>query len=321
MNGNATAEQQVSRNPTKGGGVGTAGDGSFRMSWLQPGEVFVQSLGPNGALAGNGIHVNAGRPPRIDDDDASIAVRPDGSFLMVWDRLSFGAPITPHVLSRRGDASGELGPFIELGPIVGRSFPTACFHPSGAGVVAWILRRVEGDGIPTPAGIALRRIAPDGTPVGSVVEAVPPKDVTWDPGHALACAPDGGFYVVWHTLQRPAKAGNDIVVQRFNSKGARVGKPVLLNTTTAGDQTFPALLFEKSGNLLVLWASANGAQGEIRGRRISSKGKPLGTDFILHQSSTEILLTYPTLATVGESGQFVVTWNEGEKNFARIFRP
>jgi hypothetical protein len=320
--GNATPEQPVAlNNLSKGAGVGTAADGSFRMGWLHPGEVFVRRLGPNGALDGDAIHVNAGHPTGVDDDDASLAVRPDGGFLLVWDRLPQGAAITPHILSRRGDASGALGPFVELGTTTGRSFPIACFTPSGGSVVAWTLRHEPIDGDPAPAGIALRRIAPDGTPLGTVVEAVPPKDVTTDLGLALACARDGGFYVAWHTLQRPAKSGNDIVVQRFNAAGAKVGQPLRLNTVTAGDQTSPALLFERDGRLLVAWASAKGEQGEIRGRRISSKGRPAGPEFLLHRAAAGVPVSYPSLATVGERGQFVVTWNEGEKNFARIFRP
>lgn len=320
--GDATPEQPVATNSlSKGAGVGTAADGSFRMGWLHPGEIFVRRLGPNGALQGDAIHVNDGHPTGVDDDDASLAVRSDGGFLLVWDRLPQGAAITPHILSRRGDASGALEPFVELGLTTGRSFPIACFTPSGGSVVAWTLRHEPADGSPTPAGIALRRIAPDGTPVGTVVEAVPPKDVTFDLGLALACAPDGGFYVAWHTLQRPAQKGTDIVVQRFSAAGAKLGQPLRLNTTTAGNQTFPALLFESDGRLLVAWASTNGAQGEIRGRRISAKGRPAGPEFVLHRAAAGAPVTSPALATVGEHGQFVVTWNEGEKNFARIFRP
>ena len=321
VSGDARAEQQVEI-PSKAAGVGTAGNGSFVLGWQHPGEIYTRRFDVSGNPMGDRIHVNAGHPGGVDDDDASIAVRADGMFLAVWDRFFLGTAQPDLVVARRVGPDGALQPDVVLGQTVARSFPIACFTTSGGSVAAWTHRNEPPNGeIPSPAGIVLRRMGPDGVPVGEVIEVVAPREATWNPGLALACAPDGGFVVAWHTRVSPAKSGADILMQRFNAAGAKVGGLLRVNGTVAGEQTGPALLFERDGRLLVAWASMAGGKSEIRGRRINAKGKPAGRDFVLHQAAAGLSVGHPALAPVGEQGRFVLVWLEGERNFARVFRP
>src|SRR5215203_639900 len=307
VQGHSGPEIQIARgHATRPAGVGVTAAGSFVLGWLHPGEVFVRRLDPPGNLAGDPIHINASHPLEVHDDNASIAVRGDGGFLAIWDRLQRDTKI----VVRRADTNGALEPEVVIGESMGSSSPVACFTPSGGNVAAWTLRREFFPDTASQAGIALRRLAPDGAPVGEVVELRAPDEITYDLGLALACAPDGGFVVAWHTRRRPAKAGFDIVLQRFNAAGAKSGQTVRMNTGAAGDQTSPALLFEKNGKLLVVWASAAGGKGEIRGRRLSAKGAPTGAELVLHRAGAGINPVAPAIAAVGERGQFVVTWNE-----------
>jgi hypothetical protein len=321
VSGDARPEEAIA--PTslsKGAGVGTAANGSFVVGYLHPNEIFARRLDPSGNAVGTSIRLDAGSPSEVDDDDASIAVRPDGAFMAVWDRLRPGA--STELIARRVDASGALEAEVELGRTESRSFPIACFTTAGGSVAAWTHRNEPPVGEnPPPAGIALRRIGPDGVPVGEVLEVVAPREATWNPGLALACGPDGGFVVAWHTRVSPAKSGADIMMQRFNAAGAKVGGLLRVNGTVAGEQTGPALLFERDGRLLVAWASAAGGKSEIRGRRINTKGKPAGPEFVLHRPAAGIGVGHPALAAVGEQGRFVLVWLEGERNFARVFRP
>ncbi|MFP5286903.1 MAG: hypothetical protein ACLGI9_14275, partial [Thermoanaerobaculia bacterium] len=274
VNGNAGSERSL-QSPSKAAGVGATAGGSFVLGWERPGEIFAQRLDASGNVTGDSIHVNAGHPGGVDDDDASIAVRSDGVFLAVWDRLRNGAPT--ELIARRVDPGGAAQPEVVLGQTATRSFPLACFTTSGGSVAAWT-HRTElpvGD-TPSAAGISLRRTGPDGSPAGEVVEVIAPREVTWDMGLALACAPDGGFVVAWHTRVSPAKSGADIMLQRFNAAGVKIGGLLRVNATVAGEQTGPALLFERDGRLLVAWASQVNGKSEIRGRRLSSKGKPAG---------------------------------------------
>ncbi|RPH56846.1 hypothetical protein EHM82_02560, partial [bacterium] len=243
LSGDARAEQQVEA-PSKAAGVGTTGNGSFVLGWEHPGEIYARRFDVSGNPMGDRIHVNAGHPGGVDDDDASIAVRADGMFLAVWDRFHIGAA-QADLVARRVEASGGLQPEVVLGQTVSRAFPIACFTTSGGAVAAWTHRNEPPAGEnPSPAGIALRRIGPDGVPVGNVLEVIAPREAAWDLGLALACAPDGGFVVAWHTRVSPAKSGADIMLQRFNAAGAKVGGLLRVNATVAGEQTGPALLFE-----------------------------------------------------------------------------
>jgi hypothetical protein len=319
VNGNARPERSH-QSPSKAAGVGATAGGGFVLGWERPGEIFAQRLDASGNTVGDSIHVNAGHPGGVDDDDASIAVRSDGTFIAVWDRLRPGA--SGELVARRVDPGGALQTEVVLGQTATRSFPLACFTASGGSVAAWTHRTELPVGeTPSAAGISLRRTGPDGSPAGQVVEVIAPREVTWDMGLALACAPDGGFVVAWHTRVSPAKSGADIMMQRFNAAGAKVGGLLRVNATVAGEQTGPALLFERDGRLLVAWASTANGKSEIRGRRISSKGKPAGREFVLHQPAAGIAVGHPALAAVGEQGRFVLVWREGERNLARVFKP
>ena len=92
------------------------------------------------------------------------------------------------------------------------------------------------------------------SPEGSVVEVLAPEEEGWTLGIALACAPDGGFALAWQTGRSPAEAGTDIVLQRFDTAGERIGEPFRVNALTVGNQTSPALaLVGERGRFVVVW--------------------------------------------------------------------
>jgi hypothetical protein len=320
VNGNPGPERQIAPQlDSQVAGVGATGDGGFVVSWLHPEEVYAQRLAPNGSPSGTVIHVNSGHPSGVDDDHPSLAVYGDGSFLVVWDRRS--SSVETPVMARRVDPNGSLGPEVEIARAKGSTLPAACVTPAGGSVVGWgIQNEAPGDGSPHPIGIAVRRLAPDGAPLGGEIPVVPPVDALSSRRFALACAPDGGFAVAWYTRQKPARSGYDVLVQRFNAAGAKQGKPLRINTKVAGDQLWPALLYEKDGRLLVVWASLGGNAQEVRGRRISTQGRAAGPEFLLHRGAAGAEIFQPAVTSVGERGQLVVVWIEGNRGLGRVFR-
>jgi len=71
---------------------------------------------------------------------------------------------------------------------------------------------------------------------------------------ALSTTPGGGFVATWVSEGQDG-SGHGIYAQRFDGDGGRVGDEFLVNATTAGDQTTPAVSVDGTGTVLVAWRS------------------------------------------------------------------
>ncbi len=69
---------------------------------------------------------------------------------------------------------------------------------------------------------------------------------------AVAMNSSGAFVVVWESNHN--ESDFDIMAQRYNAAGARVGSEILVNSEfTAGDQLFPAVAMADNGDFVVVW--------------------------------------------------------------------
>ena len=126
-------------------------------------------------------------------------------------------------------------------------------------------------------------------------------------------AADGSFVVVWQSDH--ASAGNyEVYGQRFDSSGAAVGGEILVNTTTAKEQSSPTVGVSDDGSFIVVWQcdshgdDKNNSLG-IVAQRFDSNGVKLGGEFLVNttvngdQQSASV--------AVDASGNFVVVWSGG----------
>jgi hypothetical protein len=87
-----------------------------------------------------------------------------------------------------------------------------------------------------------------------------------------------------------------------------------VNTSTAGDQSLPAVALEASGNFVVTWTS-DGQDGSfygVFGRRYASSGSPQGPDFRVNTYTFTFQVT-PSVAA-DASGNFVVVWGDDSED-------
>jgi hypothetical protein len=82
-----------------------------------------------------------------------------------------------------------------------------------------------------------------------------------------------------------------------------------VNTYTSSQQKFPAVAKESSGSFMVVWQSFGefGTSYDIVGRRFASTGAPLGDDFLVEATTSE-LHAHPAVAPLGIDAGFVVAW-------------
>jgi hypothetical protein len=131
-----------------------------------------------------------------------------------------------------------------------------------------------------------------------------------------------GFVVVWQS-DKQDKSGAGIYAQLYNAKGAPLGSEFKVNTTTAGNQTQPAVTGLADGGFVVAWTcDGQDKSGRgIYGQRYDKKGKAAGAEFPINTAATGDQSS-PSAAGLGGGG-FVVAWQGPDANglgvYAQLF--
>ena len=128
---------------------------------------------------------------------------------------------------------------------------------------------------------------------------------------AVARSSSGAFVVVWESNH--GTSDFDIMAQRYNAAGARVGAELLVNSAYAsGTQGQPAVAMADNGDFVVVWKSAGGAGGDpgisIQGRRFRA-GTGSFFDQFLVNDITPGDQDEPAIASDGGS-RYLAAWRE-----------
>ena len=255
--------------------VAVSADGSFVTVWTETvdgsEEIFAWRFDAQGNAMGERIAVNLTTSGR--QQDAAVAARPDGGFVVVWASESSGSEaITARLFDADGaPASGELPVGVHDDAQWGR--PDVAVDGQGNFVVVWnghysgegvLGRRFDSEG--TPLGAAFQVDAEDHTSYGWpqvamneggwFVVASPRGEwttttlVTYDPGGemvstseldsfygpGLAINDDGLFVVSWMGSypQQPVGDPFALYAQIYNVLGHEVGPRMLVSAGKAG---------------------------------------------------------------------------------------
>lgn len=129
--------------------------------------------------------------------------------------------------------------------------------------------------------------------------------VQWEPD--VAVAPGGHFLVVWSSVGQDG-SGSGIFGQRFSPLAQRLGSELQINSFTTSTQARPRVAADGAGGFIVVWESflRDGAGHGIAARQLDSTGTPVGSEFVVNESTTGGQ-RYPDVAPDG-SGGFVVVW-------------
>jgi serralysin len=107
-------------------------------------------------------------------------------------------------------------------------------------------------------------------------------------------------------------ANTDVRMQIFNADGTRVGNEILVNTTTAGPQTFARATLLSDGHLLVTWQDQvttllGGATSSLRAQEFLDTGVAVGGEFQIGAPGVQAFT--PGIASVAGGG-FVAFWHQ-----------
>jgi Ca2+-binding RTX toxin-like protein len=129
---------------------------------------------------------------------------------------------------------------------------------------------------------------------------------------SIAALNDGGFVVTWKSFEAgDVYVGGDIYAQRYDADGTPHGLEFRVNTTTARDQSNPAIAGLANGGFAVAWQSIDPQYGDyhVYAQRYDASGIADGTEFRvgIPQDPFAVSESGPSIAAL-PNGDFVVTW-------------
>ncbi|MFD2053005.1 beta strand repeat-containing protein [Mesorhizobium calcicola] len=126
---------------------------------------------------------------------------------------------------------------------------------------------------------------------------------------AITTLADGRFVDIWHSYDDGDTIGTCIRARIYNADGSASGNDFVVNSTTAFDQSSPAITGLADGRFVATWCSDDFGDGDgtcIRGRVYNADGSAAGSDFIVN-SATAFDQVNPAITALAD-GRFVATW-------------
>lgn len=133
----------------------------------------------------------------------------------------------------------------------------------------------------------------------------------------VASDSSGDSVVVWQSHNQDG-SGWGIYGRQYNSSGVAQGSEFLINQTTTGDQTLPAVAMDSGGAFVVTWMTSQSGTDDIYARVFASNGTAQTNEFLVSNPSAGNQMD-PAVAMDG-SGNFVVTYDgQGAGDTSGIF--
>ncbi len=215
------------------------------------GGIFGRRFDANGQPTGGEFQVSS--YTKTDQIRPDVAADGKGGFVVAWD--SNGQDGDEEGIFAQRFAPGAKKAGKEFGVNVHTDLsqrnPAVAAHKDGTFAVAWEAYKQPGG---SDLDVMARCWDAGGKALSSeVMVNTTTKYKQMEPD--IASMPDGGWYVVWMSLAEDGD-GYGVYGQKLDAKCKKSGKPMLLNTHTKGEQSFPSVISDGLGQLVVAWQSS-----------------------------------------------------------------
>ncbi len=277
--------------------------GQFVITWQSPDgnggyDIYAQRYSTSGARLGGEFRVNATTANW--QNVPSVAIRPDGGFVIVWNSyLQDGS--SNGIYLRRYDSVGlPLSGDVRVNTFTAGD--QSSFHrqsidmdASGNFVVVWNSESQDG----SDYGVYAQLYNASGLRQGGEFR-VNTQTLNRQSGASAAMATDGSFLITWESdLQDGWGVG--VYAQRYNAAGMREGGEFRVNAITVRAQTTPTAVIDADGNFVVTWIS--GHEG-----RAANFRRVYAQRFSIPGSTPEVLVSaLPGLTTTEAGGTATFT--------------
>jgi alpha-tubulin suppressor-like RCC1 family protein len=233
--------------------VAALADGGFVVAWvsnLQDGSglgIYAQRYNGTGAPVAAEFKVN--KTTAGNQTAPSVAGLDNGSFVIAWQSPDdSGQGIFMQRYNAAGKAQGAETQ-VNTTELNDQSLPRVAGLANGSFVVVWQSNLQDGSKL----GIYMQRFGANGAKLGGElrVNTATANDQTTP---AISSFSDNGFVVVW-TSRNQDGSGLGVYAQVFDNAGRKVNAELLINTTTTGNQSQPAVAAFADGKLAAAWTS------------------------------------------------------------------
>lgn len=304
--------------------VAAEADGDFVVVWMSygstgndtsSGSIQGRRFASDGTPLGEQFQVNTYTTSL--QEDAAVAARADGGFVVVWESAGSAGGDTDgdSIQAQRYASDGSpLGGQFQVNAYAteDQSDSSVAIDADGDFVVTWESFGSSGTDS-SGDSVQARRYDSNGGSLGSQFQVN--SYVTGyqsDPG--VTMDPGGDFVVAWESA---GSAGGDtsyssVQARRFASNGTPLDVEFQVNSYTTSYQESPSVRADADGDFVVAWASAGsfgsdtGYGSSVQARRYASDGASLGGEFQVNTYTTDYQ-TRPAVASAGD-GDFVVAW-------------
>ncbi|MFZ2146808.1 MAG: hypothetical protein WAV28_06260 [Sedimentisphaerales bacterium] len=237
-------------------------------------------------------------------ENPAIAMDAEGNFVIVWNSyLQDGS--SNGIFGRRFDPNCKpLSDEFRINTTTSgnQREPSVAMNADGNFVVAWY-----GPG-EDKEDIFARRFSANGQPIGSEFRVnTYTNDKQLYPSAAMSN--DGGFVIVWESMNVPEQGKKGICGQLYDSTGSSIGPEFVINEE-ASDSRYPDAAMDADGNFAVVWLldkSSNSIIARLYNAEGTAKTEPFELSTIRFSSITE-----PSIA-MDKAGNFVVAWDGDPK--------
>lgn len=277
-------------------------DGNFAVTWTSLNQdgagqgVYVRLFDANGVAQTGEIRVNS--TTNGEQHASSIAMSASGEFVVVWQGQ--GAGDTTGVFAQRYNAAGVAQggeTLVNVSTSGTQDSPAVDMNSSGQYVVVW------DDG----GGVHARQFNADGSVASGQINV--DSGVSAGDGD-VAIDENGGFVSIW---RETISSSRNVLGQRYNSHGAKVGGQFTVNTTTANNQTNPSVASDAAGNFVVVWeGDGAGDTNGVFAQSFDSQGNAIGGETLVNTASgnNESMASVDML----RPGEFIVTWTGSDSD-------
>lgn len=233
---------------------------------------------------------------------SKLAFAGNGALLVAFEDDMSGTGVSGSVFAAGSTTAGAL---FDIGA-------SGAIEPSVAGASDHFVVAFSAGG-----DVFVQRFGSDGAPRDAAPVAVLEDAAGTQDQPAVAALPDGRALVAWRDSGGDG-AGTAIRARAFGADGTPAGAAITLNTTTAGDQSVPAVAGAGDRFFVAFQSGAS-----VRARVLSSQGDPIPNreqppttaDFELAASGAQ-----PAVATGGTDGmRAMAAWSEGGDIRGRLF--
>ena len=171
----------------------------------------------------------------------------------------------------------------------------------GDSVVVWASDGQDGSGY----GVFAQRYDSSGATVGSEFQVNTTTSNDQEDA-SVAMDDNGNFVVVWSSRNQDG-SGEGIYARLYNNAATPQTGEILVNTTTSGDQEWPAVAMDADGDFVVTWTGLDANQTGVFAQRFDSTGTKVGGQFQVN-TTTSSFQENSTVA-MDDNGNFVITWS------------